>query len=401
MKPILNIAKLPLIFILLFSINSRAQIQDGTIDDPGDIAFVGYNDNPDGFSFVFLDDCPDGTTIRFTDEEWTGTAFATPTGEGEVLWTNNTGSIISSGTVINIENANDEILISTNLGTASEIEGGFGTAVIDELFAFTGTRAAPGVFLSFIGDILGNSLAGTGLTNGVNAQIIVNEGYYSGTTSCNGTIAECAAMINNSSNWTFGTFTFPTMVPGSFTGTAFGGCSDPDVPTVTFLPATVCNGSNATLNISGNLNDATQWVVYTGSCGGAQIGTTSTASIIVTPTSPSTTYFIRGEGGCVTPGSCGSVSVTVNNQDDASFSYSASAYCASDADPTPTITGLTGGTFSSTAGLSINTSTGQIDVSASSPNTYTVTYTTAGTCPNSSNASVTINALDDASFSYG
>ncbi|MFY7711274.1 hypothetical protein ACOSQB_11685, partial [Tenacibaculum sp. MEBiC07804] len=85
----------------------------------------------------------------------------------------------------------------------------------------------------------------------------------------------------------------------------------------------------------------------------------------------------------------------------ASFSYGAASYCVNAADPSPTITGLTGGSFSSTAGLSINASTGQIDVSASTPNTYTVTYTTAGTCPNSSNVSVTINALDDASFSYG
>ena len=35
--------------------------------------------------------------------------------------------------------------------------------------------------------------------------------------------------------------------------------------------------------------------------------------------------------------------------------------------------------------LSMNASTGAIDVSASTPGTYTVTYTTYGTCPNSSN----------------
>ncbi|NVK08111.1 MAG: T9SS type A sorting domain-containing protein, partial [Tenacibaculum sp.] len=120
----------------------------------------------------------------------------------------------------------------------------------------------------------------------------------------------------------------------------------------------------------------------------------------VTPSAPSTTYYIRGEGGCVTPGSCGTVTVNVTAQDDASFNYSASSYCANDADPTPSITGTSGGTFSSTAGLSINASNGTIDVSASTPGTYTVTYTTTGTCPNSSNVSVTINALDDASFSY-
>ncbi|MFY7669581.1 T9SS type A sorting domain-containing protein, partial [Tenacibaculum sp. MEBiC06402] len=125
----------------------------------------------------------------------------------------------------------------------------------------------------------------------------------------------------------------------------------------------------------------------------------STGQIDVSASTPNT-YTVT----YTTAGTCpnsSNVSVTINALDDASFSYGAASYCVNAADPSPTITGLTGGSFSSTAGLSINASTGQIDVSASTPNTYTVTYTTAGTCPNSSNVSVTINALDDASFSYG
>ncbi|NCA85662.1 MAG: T9SS type A sorting domain-containing protein [Clostridia bacterium] len=94
------------------------------------------------------------------------------------------------------------------------------------------------------------------------------------------------------------------------------------------------------------------------------------------------------------------VEVTVIPKDDASFSYAAFAFCVNAADPTPTIT-VPGGTFSSSpAGFSINTSTGTIDVSVSTPGMYTVTYTTAGTCPNSSNVSVNIVTLDDAWFSY-
>jgi hypothetical protein len=103
-----------------------------------------------------------------------------------------------------------------------------------------------------------------------------------------------------------------------------------------------------------------------------------------------------------TAGTCpnsSSVSVTINALDDASFNYDAAEYCADSSDPTPTITGLGGGTFtSSPAGLSINASTGAIDVSASTPGAYTVTYTTAGTCPNSSSVSVTINALPTVTF---
>jgi len=104
-----------------------------------------------------------------------------------------------------------------------------------------------------------------------------------------------------------------------------------------------------------------------------------------------------------TAGTCqnsSTVSVTINAMDDASFSYSAAAFCVNESDPTLTVTGLTGGTFSSTTGLALSTSTGTIDLSASTPGTYSVTYTTAGTCPNSSSVSVTINAMDDASFGY-
>jgi len=43
--------------------------------------------------------------------------------------------------------------------------------------------------------------------------------------------------------------------------------------------------------------------------------------------------------------------VTVNAADDATFSYSANSYTPTDPDPTPTITGLTGGTFSAGSGL--------------------------------------------------
>ncbi len=41
----------------------------------------------------------------------------------------------------------------------------------------------------------------------------------------------------------------------------------------------------------------------------------------------------------------------------------------------------------------INSSTGEIDVAASTSGTYRITYTTAGTCPNSSYQDITINAL--------
>lgn len=87
--------------------------------------------------------------------------------------------------------------------------------------------------------------------------------------------------------------------------------------------------------------------------------------------------------------------------DDASFGYSLSAYCQSSTDPTPTITGLAGGTFtSSPAGLIINSSTGTISLAMSTANTYAVTYHTTGSFPNTSTVNITITSPPNATFNY-
>lgn len=88
--------------------------------------------------------------------------------------------------------------------------------------------------------------------------------------------------------------------------------------------------------------------------------------------------------------------VTLNALDNAAFSYSASSYTQADTDPTPTITGLTGGTFSGTTGLVINSTTGEIDLSASTIASHTVTYSTSSSgssvCPNTSTFSLAVTA---------
>lgn len=74
---------------------------------------------------------------------------------------------------------------------------------------------------------------------------------------------------------------------------------------------TLCAGNNATLSIqSGNLNSASSWQWYTGSCGGPAVG--SGAFISVSPAN-STTYYVRGVGNCVASGACDSVRITVTN----------------------------------------------------------------------------------------
>jgi len=105
-------------------------------------------------------------------------------------------------------------------------------------------------------------------------------------------------------------------------------------------------------------------------------------------------------------GSCGPVSATstvvINSADDASFVYSSATYCTSGTNQTPAITGLPGGVFSAIPpGLSINPSTGEINLSASNTGAYTLSYTTNGSCPNTSSITMTIiNSAPDATFTY-
>lgn len=68
--------------------------------------------------------------------------------------------------------------------------------------------------------------------------------------------------------------------------------------------------------------------------------------------------------------------------------------------PAPTITGQSGTFSESTGNLSIDSSTGVINVNSSTAGTYTVVYTTNGSCPNTINNTITINALDGATFGY-
>jgi Secretion system C-terminal sorting domain len=88
-------------------------------------------------------------------------------------------------------------------------------------------------------------------------------------------------------------------------------CINPDVPILT-TSSSICPGNTATIDIAGNLNDATDWVIYEGSCGGVPVGSTQTNSIVAAP-AITTTYYIQGNGGCVTPGVCSTVTVTVED----------------------------------------------------------------------------------------
>ncbi len=92
--------------------------------------------------------------------------------------------------------------------------------------------------------------------------------------------------------------------------------------------------------------------------------------------------------------------VTVNALDDATFNYSKPTYCTNVSNPVPTK--VANGTFTATPNglVFANASTGEIDLSASVANTYTITFTTNDVCTATSTKSVTLFQGSDASFNY-
>ncbi|WP_343635538.1 reprolysin-like metallopeptidase [Fluviicola sp.] len=82
-------------------------------------------------------------------------------------------------------------------------------------------------------------------------------------------------------------------------------CTPPTAATIGGS-TTICPGGSTTLSVTaGTLNDATNWQWYSGSCGGTAVGSGTSINV-----STAGTYFVRGEGGCVTGGTCTSVAVT-------------------------------------------------------------------------------------------
>ena len=112
------------------------------------------------------------------------------------------------------------------------------------------------------------------------------------------------------------------------------------------------------------------------------------------------TYYIKGTTtlGCsdIQP-----VTVMINALPTATISYAGTPYCATGT-ATVTLSGQAGGTYTAPAAVVINAVTGAIDLAASTPGIYVISYTfTNGTCSNTATANITINALPTATIAYG
>jgi gliding motility-associated-like protein len=203
----------------------------------------------------------------------------------------------------------------------------------------------------------------------------------------------------SSSNTGVATVTDAGLVTGVASGTVtltytdtFSGCENTMSFDVNPLPVlggatTVC--VNSTANVTPNSGG-------TWSSSNTGIATVTNGGVVTgVSAGPVTLTFTDGTTGCVN-----TRDITVNPLDNAGFNYSTGTFCVTGSDPSPTITGLTGGTFSA-PGVSINASTGVIDVSATGVGgPFTVTYTTNGTCPNSSTFQISVVDSPSAEFTY-
>ncbi len=173
------------------------------------------------------------------------------------------------------------------------------------------------------------------------------------------------------------TWDCPTIASLTYTSPTV--CSYSSALTPTILPATAAfGGTYSSTTLTGFLN-------------------TSTGAIA--PSAPQGTHTITygwpAFGGC--PAASVSFTLTIAPQAVVSaFSY-ATPYCSNSGVVTPTFTATgVAGTFTSTAGLSINATTGAINTGLSTPGSYVVTYTVAasGNCNAvTATANVTITAL--------
>lgn len=175
------------------------------------------------------------------------------------------------------------------------------------------------------------------------------------------------------------------------------------VATATTSPLTRCSGDTVSFSVSSNVPGTTfSWTTFSSNVTGADASGTGTYvfDTLTTTTAAAGTMiyiFTPVAAGCT--GSQATPFVTVNPYPSATFSY-ASPACQNTPNIFPIFgPGASAGTFTvSPSGIVINPSTGEIDLTLSTPGGYSITNTiaAAGGCPSTnSNTGFTLNPYVD------
>ncbi len=215
-------------------------------------------------------------TISFSNvNTTTATATGTTPGTYTLTWTINNGGCVSASTLQLTINSLSTAPTSI-LGTSTICAGG------NTVLTVSGGSAGTGAVAQWFSGSCGGTAVGTGNSITVSpastTTYFVRYGGICNTTTC----ASQVVTVNTLS-------TAPT--------------------SATATPTAVCAGSASTLNVvGGTLGTGATYRWYSGSCGGAAVGTGT--SLAVSPAT-TTNYFVRLEGVCNTT-TCASATLTVN-----------------------------------------------------------------------------------------
>jgi hypothetical protein len=388
--------------------------------------------------------CATGTTTLTTTGATGGTFSATPAGlvidpaTGAIdlgASTPNTYDITYSfGTAPCTGTATSQVTVSAQ--PAATVSGGTFCNSGTTTLAVTGTTG--GTFSALPGGLVIDPATGV-IDLGASTPNTYDITYSFGTAPCTGTATSQVTVSNNpTATVTGGTFcttgtttlTTTGATGGTFSATPAGlvidattgqidlAASAPNTYTITYSFGTVpCTGtatSQVTVSaqpaatVSGGTfcNSGTTTLTVTGTTGGTFSATP--AGLVIDPAtgvidlgaSTPNTYDITYSFGTAPCTGTATSQVTISNNPTATVS--GGAFCASGT-TTLTTTGATGGTFSATpAGLVIDPATGVIDLAASTPNTYDITYS-FGTapCTGTATSQVTVSAQPTATVSGG
>jgi lipopolysaccharide export system protein LptA len=388
--------------------------------------------------------CTTGTTTLTTTGATGGTFSATPAGlvidatTGQIdlaASTPNTYDITYSfGTAPCTGTATSQVTIS-NQPTATVSGGTFCTTGTTTL---TTTGATGGTFSATPAGLVIDPATGV-IDLAASTPGLYDITYSFGTAPCTGTATsqvtisnQPTATVSGGTFCTTGTTTLTTTgaTGGTFSATPAGlvidattgqidlAASTPNTYDITYSFGTApCTGTatsqvtisnNPTATVSGGTfcTTGTTTLTTTGATGGTFSATP--AGLVIDPVtgvidlaaSTPNTYDITYSFGTAPCTGTATSQVTVSNNPTATVS--GGTFCVTGT-TTLTTTGATGGTFSATpAGLVIDPATGVIDLAASTPNTYDITYS-FGTapCTGTATSQVTVSAQPTATVSGG
>ncbi|TVZ60061.1 HYR domain-containing protein [Flavobacteriaceae bacterium MAR_2010_105] len=223
-----------------------------------------------------------------------------------------------------------------------------------------------------------NATIGGSASTGTWTSSSGNSGGFSAINSTNSSYTPSATDISNGTVTLTFTTTNATSPCGNVNDSMVLTIEPLPTATISYSSSAYCESDIATYSVTLNqTNGASGTYSYAVNSGGPTLNINSSTGLITPNGSSIGTYTVV----YTIPASayCGQVTATFNveieAEPDATFSYASAQYCENGTDPTPNVN-ETGGTFSSSpAGLVINSSTGTIDLDASTIGTYTVYYT--------------------------